>query len=82
MLHTHISWNKIEKNAVKMHLYERFKIDVLRTSQGGHTTGAVFSGSFEYVRRTFLQNFKNKQQLTFKYFMQHIWWVGSKLLQW
>ena len=36
-----------------MHLYERFKIDVLGMSQGRHDV-------FENVRRTFLQNFKNK----------------------
>ena len=70
----HILWNKIENDAMKMHLYERFKIDVLRMSQGRHPTNA-FSGSFEDVRRTFLQNCKNKQQLTFKYFAQHIFWV-------
>ena len=55
-----------------MHLYERFKTNVLATSQGRHPTD-VFSGRFEDVRRTFRQNFKNKQQLTFKYFTQHIW---------
>ena len=43
-----------------MHLYERFKIDVLGTSQGRHATD-IFLGCFEDVRRTFLQNFKNKQ---------------------
>ena len=65
---------------MKMHLYERFKIDVLGTSQGRHPTD-IFSGRFEDVRMTFLQNFKNKQRLTFKYFAQHIWWVGSKRIQ-
>ena len=56
-----------------MHLYEGFKIDVLGMSQGRHPKD-VFSGSFDDVRRTFFQNFKNnKQQLTFKYFTQHIW---------
>ena len=63
-----------------MHLYERFKIDFLRTSQGRHPT-VFFSGRFEGVRRTSLQNFKNKQQLTFKYFSQRIWWVGSNITQ-
>ena len=33
MFQAHIWWNKIENNAVKMHLCERFKIDVLGTSQ-------------------------------------------------
>ena len=42
----HIWWNKIENNAVKMHLYDRFKIKVLGTSQGRHPTD-VFSGRFE-----------------------------------
>ena len=42
-----------------MHLYERFKIDVLGTSQGRHPTD-VFSGRFEGFHRTFLQSFKNK----------------------
>ena len=62
---------KIENNAMKMHLYERFKIDVLGTCQGRHPTD-VFSEHFEDVRMTFIQNFKNKQLLTFKYFTQHI----------
>ena len=47
-----------------MHLNERFKIDVLGTSQGRHPTDG-FSGRFENVHRIFLQNFKNKQQPTF-----------------
>ena len=55
-----------------MHLHERFKIDAFETSQGRDPTD-FFSESFEDIRRTFLQNFKNKQQLTFKYFTQHIW---------
>ena len=60
MFQAHIWWNKIENNAVKTHLYERLKIEVLGTLQGRHPTD-VFSGCFEDVRRTFLQNFKNKQ---------------------
>ena len=80
MFKAHIWWNKIENDAVEMHLYERFKIDVLGMSQGRHPTG-VFSGRFEDIPRTFLQNFKNKQQLTFKYFKQYIWWIGSKIIQ-
>ena len=75
MFQAHIWWNKIENNAVEMHLYERFKIDLPGTSQGRHPTN-IFSEHSEDVRRTFLQNFKNKQWLTFKYFTQHIWWVG------
>ena len=31
MFQAHIRWNKIENNTVKLHLYERFKIDVLAT---------------------------------------------------
>ena len=54
-----------------MHLYKWFKIDALGTSQGRHPMD-VFSGRFKEVRKTFLQNSKNKQQLTFKYFTQHI----------
>ena len=42
-----------------MHLYKRFKIDALGMSQGRHSK-EVFSGHFEYVRRTFLLNCKNK----------------------
>ena len=60
MSQAQIWWNKIENNAVKMHFFERFKINVMRTSQGFHHTD-VFSGRFENVPRTFLQNFKNKQ---------------------
>ena len=59
MFQAHIWWKKIRINAVKMHLYERFKIDCLGTSQGRHLTDA-FSGRLEDVRRTFCQNFKNK----------------------
>ena len=50
-----------------MHLYERYKIDVLGTSRGLYPTD-VFSGRFYDVCRTFLQNFKNKEYLTFRYF--------------
>ena len=57
---------------MKMHFYERFKFDVLGTSRGSHTP-EIFSGRFENVRRTFFQNCKNMQQLTFMYFTQHIW---------
>ena len=32
MFQAHIWWNKIENNSVKMHFYERLKIDVLGTS--------------------------------------------------
>ena len=65
---------------MKMHLYERFKIDALGTSQGRHPKD-TFSRRFEDVQRTFLQNCKNKQQLTLKYFTQHISWVELKIIQ-
>ena len=55
-----------------MYLQEKIKIDVRETSQERNLTD-VFLERFEDVRRTFLQNIKNKQQLTFKYFTQHIW---------
>ena len=42
-----------------MHLYKRFKVYVLGTSQGRHPTD-IFWGRFEDVRKTFLQNLKNK----------------------
>ena len=71
MFQVHIWWNNIENNTIKIHLYERFKIDVLGTSQERHPTD-VFSDRFKDVRRTFLQNFKNNKKLTFKYFTQHI----------
>ena len=45
-----------------MDLYERFKVDVLGTSKGRISTD-VLLGRFEDVHMTFLQNFKNKQQL-------------------
>ena len=44
---------------MKMHLYERFKIDALRTPQGCHPK-ENFSGHLEDVRSTFLLNCKNK----------------------
>ena len=46
-----------------MHLYKRFKVYVLGTSQGRHPTD-IFWERFEDVRKTFLQNLKNKQQLS------------------
>ena len=61
-----------------MHLYQRFKIDVLGTPQERHPTD-IFSGRFEDVRRMFLQKFKNKEHLTFQYLAQHIWWIGLKI---
>ena len=73
MSQAHIWWNKIKNNAVKMYFCERFKIDVLGTSQGRYPRD-VFSGRFEDIHRTAFQNCKNMQQLTFQYFMQHIWW--------
>ena len=67
MFQAHILWNKVESYAKKMHLYERSKIDILGMSQGNHPTD-VFSGLFEDVRKMFLQNCKNIQQLPFKHF--------------
>ena len=52
-------FREIENNAMKMHLYERFKIDTLWTSQERHSK-EVFSRRFENGRRTFLLNCKNK----------------------
>ena len=49
------------------------KIDVLGTSQRLYPMD-VFLGHFRDVPRTVLQYCKNIQQLTFQYFMQHIWW--------
>ena len=72
MFQAHIRWNEIENNAIKMYLYEKFKTDVLRTSEGRNPTD-FFLGCFEDVHWTSLQNFTNKQQLTFKYFTQLIW---------
>ena len=63
-----------------MHLYQRFKINFLETSQGRYPMD-IFLGRFKDVRKTFLQNFINKQRLTFKYFTQHIQRVGSKGIQ-
>ena len=66
---------------MKMHLCERFKIDVLGTSQGRYAMD-VFSGRFEEVYRTVLQDCKNKQQLTLyekPYFPSpEISFIGSK----
>ena len=63
-----------------MHLYERLNIDVLERIQERNPMD-FFSGRFEDVCRNFLQNFKNKQWLTFKNFTQQIWWVGSEIIQ-
>ena len=52
-------FREIENNAMKMHLYERFKIDTLGTSQGPHSK-EVFSEYFEDVHRTFLLHCENK----------------------
>ena len=43
------------------------------TSQGRYHMD-VFSGRFEDIHRTVLQNCNNMQQLTFQYFTQHIQW--------
>ena len=67
MFQAHILWNKVESNAKKMYLYESSKIDILGMSQGNHPTG-VFAGLFEDVRKMFLQNCKNIQQLPFNHF--------------
>ena len=48
MFQPHIWRNKIENNAVKMHLYERFKIDVPGMSQGRHPSD-IFWECFEDV---------------------------------
>ena len=71
MFQPHIWRNKIQKNAVEMHLYERFKIDVPGMSQGRHPSD-IFWECFEDVWRTFLQNFNNRRRITLKYFTQHI----------
>ena len=47
-----------------MRLNEKFKIDVLEASQVRQPT-TLFSGRFEDVPWTFLQNCKNKQQITY-----------------
>ena len=41
-----------------MYMYQKFKTDLLGTSQENHPTD-IFSGRFEDVRRMFLQNVKN-----------------------
>ena len=51
----------------------RFKIDILRTSQGRCHMN-VFSGRFEDNHRTVLQNCNNMKNLIFQYFTQHIQW--------
>ena len=57
---------------MKMHLLKKFKIDEIAMYQGRHSMD-VFFGHFEDVHRAFLQNCKNDQELTFKYFKLHIW---------
>ena len=59
----HIWWNKLKIMQWKCFCTRGSKL----TSQGRHTTDFC-SGRFEDVHRTLLQNFKNKQQLGFKYF--------------
>ena len=66
MFQAHILWNEIENNVIKIHLYKRFKFDAWRRPKD------------VTLWTKFLQNFKDKQQLSFKYFMQHIWWVSLK----
>ena len=50
-----------------MHFCERFKIDILGTSQGRYSMN-TFSGRFEDVHRKAPQNCNNMQKLTFQYF--------------
>ena len=58
---------------VKIHLCRRLKFEVMGVSQGRYPMN-IFSEIFEDAHRTILWNSKNMQQLTFYYFMQHIWW--------
>ena len=58
---------------MKIHLCRRFKFEVMGMSQGRYPVD-IFSEIFEDAHRTILWNSKNMQQLTFYYFMQHIWW--------
>ena len=46
---------------MKIHLYGRFKIDALRSSQKRRTK-EVFLGGFEDVHKTFLLNCKDKRK--------------------
>ena len=79
MFQAYIWWNKTENDEVKMHLYEMFKIELLWTDTLRTSFWDVLR--MYVLRMTFLQNFKNKHRLTFKCFTQHIWWVGSKIIQ-
>ena len=58
-----------------MHMYGRFKIVILGMSQGRHSKD-TFSGRFEDVHRTFLQNCKNKQQLATVYWLKDEGGIG------
>ena len=68
----HIWWTKTENITTEIHFVLIFKIDVQGTSQEFNLMD-LFSGRFEDVHCTVLQNCKNIQQLTFQYFTQHIW---------
>ena len=57
-----------------MHMYGRFKIVILGMSQGRHPKD-TFSGRFEDVHKTFLQNCKNKQQL---FFIITVYWLKDE----
>ena len=54
-----------------MHFYEKFKIEVLGTSQGRHLM-EIFLGRFADAHRTVLQYCKNIQQATSQYFTTHL----------
>ena len=56
---------------MKMHLNERFKINILGTTQGLHPMD-IFLGRFEDIHRTGFENYKNMQQPIFQHFMQYI----------
>ena len=59
---------------MKMHLYERLKIDFLETSQGCYPTD-IFSGRFQDVHRKFHQNCKNIWLFSISYnaFSEYDW---------
>ena len=61
-----------------MHLCERFKTDILGTSQD-HYPRDVLLGCFKAIHWTILQNCMKMQQLIFQYFTQHIWWSEVRL---
>ena len=66
LFQAHIWWNKIESNKMKMRLCEKFKIDVLETSEEPHSAD-VFLPPFQVAHRTFPERMFQRTQTSLRH---------------